>query len=814
MFWNEIRGMLRSLRMNPGFSALTISILALGMGASIAVFSIVDAVLLRPLPYPEAQRIFTVWDVPPPQMKLGFDEVPMHGLEFHFIAANNRAFESAAAFKSDQFNLNEGSSLERVDGIRASADFFNVLRVAPQSGRGFLSQEDQPGSGHVVVIGYNLWRRRFASDPGLVGKTIRLNSETYTVIGIMPEGFAFPRGAEMPKSLQFAKQAELWVPLALPAVPRGPSDLALIVRSRPGISAEQARADLSDVGRRMVEQDPRWKGWANPKLVPLKAEVEGDTKPRLLMVAGAVLFVLLVTCGNVSNLLLTRSLGRVKDYAVRAALGAKRWDLVFQLLAESVLLATLGSAIGIFISMAIVGVVKNLFSPYIPRLNDAHLDFSVFAFAALLTFVVGVLFGAFPALQISGSNLIEYLKSREQKYSGQGVRAFRSVLVAGQVALSLVLAVGAGLLVRSFIGLLKQDPGFQSGHLVTMEITLPAARYSDPAAIAGIYQRILDRVPQVPGVRSAGLVKPLPLGGTQEETVFKIDGRPPVSNDALPVASYTIVSPDYFKTANIPLRGRAFTDADDANAPLVVIISQAMASQFWPGEDPEGRLMSLPDPRWQHMTIVGVAGNVKKFALSDSPGPEMYVPYKQKPYPSMLTMPFVVQTTRDAASLTTKLQQAVKSVDSELPVANVQTMAELVSTSTSPQRLSASVLGAFSGIAVMLAVVGIYGVVSFMVSERNHEIGVRIALGAQKHDVLRLVFAQGAQMLGVGLVIGLVVALMLSRLLTSFVFGIRATDPLTFAVAPMALLIASSFAIYIPARRASQLDPMETLRNE
>ena len=814
MFWNEIWGMLRSLRMNLGFSVLTTGILALGMGASIAVFSIINSVLLKPLPYPDAQRIFTVWDVPPPQMKLGFDEVPMHGLEFHFIAANNRAFESVAAFKSDQFNLNGETSLERVDGVRASAEFFKVLGTMPLNGRGFLTQEDQPGSEHVVVISYSLWRRRFASDTTLVGKTIRLNSEPYTVIGIMPEGFAFPRGAEMPKSLQFPKQAELWVPLALPAVPRGPSDLALIVRSRPGISTKQARADLQQVSQRMVEQDPRWKGWANPKLVPLKAEVEGDVKPRLLMVAGAVLFVLMITCGNVSNLLLARSLGRVKDYAVRAALGAKRWDLVSQLLTESVLLAMIGTAFGILIAVGIVSIVRNLFSPYIPRLNDAHLDFAVFAFAAMLTFVVGVLFGAFPALQISGSNLIEYLKSRDQKYSGQGVKAFRSVLVSGQVALSLVLVIGAGLLVRSFMDLLKADPGFQSSHLLTMEITLPATRYSDPAAIAGVYQRILDRLPQVPGVQSVGVVKPLPMGGSQEETVFKIDGGPPISNEDLPVASYTIVSRDFFKTANIPLRGRAFSDADDANAPLVVIISQAMANQFWPGEDPVGRLISLPDPRWQHMTIVGVAGDVKKFALSDSPGPEMYVPYKQKPYPSMLTMPFVVRTSRDPDGLSAELQQAVKSVDSELPVANVQPMSELVSSSTSPQRLSASVLGVFSAMAVILAVVGIYGVVSFMVSERNHEIGVRIALGAQKHDVLRLIFAQGTRLLGIGLAAGLVVALMLSRLLTSFVFGVRATDPLTFAVAPIALLMAASFAIYIPARRASQLDPMETLRNE
>jgi predicted permease len=814
MFWKEIRGVLRGLRKNLGFTTLTVAILALGMGASIAVFSIVNSVLLKPLPFPDAERIFTIWNVPPPQMNLGFAETPLHGREFQFIATNTRAFEYAAAFQSDQFNLNGVTDAERVDGIRASADFFKVLGIQPRSGRTFLAEEDHPGEDHEVVIGYNLWRRRFASDPALVGKTIRLNSGTYTVIGVMPEGFTFPRGAEMPKSFQFPKQAEFWVPLALPAEPRGPSELALISRSRPGVSSGQAATDLSRVNRTWVEQDPRWKNWSNFKLVPLRTQVEGDARPRLLMVAGAVLFVLLITCGNVSNLLLTRSLGRIKDFAVRAALGARRLDLIRQLLIESLLLALFGTSAGLLLSAVIVDVVRRLFSPYIPRLNDAHLDLTVVGFATGLAFVVGILFGVFPALQMSGSNLIDYLKSREQKYSGQGVKNFRSALVAAQFALSLVLVIGAGLLLRSFIDLLKADPGFQSSQLVTMEITLPASKYSDPVAMAAIYQRILNGLPAVPGVQSAAVVKPLPMGGTQEETVFKINGRPPVRSEELPVASYTIVSPDYFKTANVQLRGRSFTDADDASSPPVVIISAAMAREFWPGEDAVGHLMGLPDPRWQNMTIVGVAGDVKKFALSDSPGPEMYVPYKQKPYPSMLTMSFVLRTSRDLQGLSNELQQAVKSVDPELPVANVQPMAELVSRSMSPQKLSASVLGAFSAVALILAIVGIYGVISYMVNERSHEIGVRIALGAQKVDVLRLVFSQATRLLVAGLMLGLLAALSLTRLLTSFVYGIKAADPLTFAIAPVALFMAASLAIYVPARRASGIDPMDTLRNE
>jgi predicted permease len=814
MFWKEMRGVLRSFHRNLAFTCLTVSILALGMGASIAVFAIVNTVLLKPLPFPGEERIFTAWDVPPPQMNLGFDELPLHGKEFQFIAANTRAFQYVAAFKSDQFNLNGATDAERVDGVRASGDFFQVLGVQPLRGRTFLPEEDHPGSEHEVVIGYSLWRRRFASDPALTGKTIRLNSEAYTVIGVMPEGFTFPRGAEMPKSFQFPKQAELWVPLALTSNPRGPSDLALIARSGPGISREQSVSDLARVNKALFEQNPLYKGWSNFKLVPLRTQVEGDTKPRLLMVAAAVLFVLLITCGNVSNLLLTRSLGRIKDFAVRAALGARRLDLVRQLLMESLLLALLGSLSGLLLSVAIVRVVQKLFSPYIPRLLDTHLDFSVAGFAIGLAFCAGILFGVFPALQLSGSNLIEYLKSREQKYSGQSVKNFRNVLIAGQISLSLILVIGAGLLVRSFIDLLKAYPGFESSHLMTMEVTLPNSNYSNADSIAAVYQRILERLSAVPGVQSAAVVKPLPMGGTQEETVFKIDGRPPISGPAMPIASYTIASPDYFKPANIAVRGRAFSEADSADAPPVVIISQNMAREFWPGEDALGHVMSLPDPRWQHMTIVGVAGDVKKFALSDLPGPEMYVPYKQRPYPSMLTMSFVLRTDRDPMSLTNELQRAVKSIDADLPVANVQPMAELVSRSVSAQKLSASVLGAFSVVALILAVVGIYGVISIIVNERNHEIGVRIALGAQRVDVLRLVFSQATRLVVAGLACGFIAAILLSRLLTTFVYGIKATDPLTFTVAPVALLMAASLAIYIPARRASGIDPMDTLRNE
>jgi putative ABC transport system permease protein len=751
-------------------------------------------------------------------MQLGFDELPLHGVEFHFIQSHSRASEFVAAFKSDQFNLNGDTDSERIDGIRASADFFKVLGIQPQWGRPFVADEDQAGREHEVVISQSLWRRRFASDPSLIGEIIRLNSEPYSVIGIMPDGFAFPRGAEMPKSMSFPKLPELWVPLALPAEPHGPSDLAIIARLRAGISQEQVKADLARVSRELIEQDARWKNWANYKVIPLRTQIEGEAQQRLLLLAAAVLLVLLITCANVSNLLLARSLGRAKDFAVRAALGAKRHDLIRIVLTESVLLAFLGTGLGLLISWVILQVVKSSFSQYIPRLQDAHLDATVTAFATIAAFVVGAFFGIFPGVYMSGSPLIDHLRSREGKISGTRVSRIRGTLVAGQIGLSLMLVIGAGLLLRSFVNMLKTDPGFQASHLASMEVTLPVARYANAEAAAALHRRIIDCLLSVPGVQSTALVKPMPMGGTQEETVFTIPGRIELDTNKpneLPIASYTIVSPDYFKTTSVPLiRGRAFNEADDAKSPWVVIISEAMARQFWPGEDPLGRVVKLPASWYPAMTIVGVAGDVKKFSLADSPGPEMYVPYKQKPYPSMLSMSFVLRTNRNVMSLTNELQKAVMSVDAELPVANVESMAELVSRSMSPQKLSASILGAFSVAALALAVIGIYGVVAFIVNERTHEIGIRIALGAQRTDVFRLVFGQGVPLLLGGLVAGFAASLGLSRLLTSFIFGIKAWDPITFVVSSLALAAAASAAIYIPARQATRVDPMDTLRAE
>ena len=490
---------------------------------------------------------------------LDFDELPLHNLEFLFIASHTRALEGVAAFKSDEFNLNGESDTERVDGIRASADFFRVIGVHPQAGRPFLAEEGQPGREHVVVLSHGLWRRRFASDPAIVGKTIRLNSETYTVIGTMPEGFTFPRGAEMPKSMQFPKRAELWVPLALPADYHGPSDLALVARARANVSLQQATDDLREVNRELVESDPRWKGWSNLRLVPLRAQVEGDARPRLLMLAGAVLLVLFISCANVSNLFLARSLGRFKDFAVRAALGARRADLVRQLLTESLILAFEGTVLGILLSALIVHAVKKSFLLYVPRLEQAHLDLPVMAFAGGLTICVGILCGVFPPLYLSLLPLADYLKSRDQKYSGRGVNAFRKGMVVGQVGVSLLLVIGTGLFVRSFINLLQADPGFHAGQLLTMEVTVPALKYSSPEAIAGIYQRILDRLPTVPGIKSVGAVKPLPMSGTQEETVFTIESRPRVKDQDLPLASYTVVSPDYFSAAAVPCSAAALS---------------------------------------------------------------------------------------------------------------------------------------------------------------------------------------------------------------------------------------------------------------
>jgi len=815
MRFADLKYSLRSIRKTPASSLISILVLAIGIGACSAVFSIVNAVLLRPAPYPEPDRIFVIWGKAPVDLKLGYSELPVHGMVFNFLNSHKRDIQFFSAFKPGQFNLTAGNSSERLDGIRASADFFRVLGVQPILGRMFSEEDDQPGKEHEVVLSYSTWKQRFGSDSGIIGRDISLNSEKYTVIGVMPPKFAFPRGGEMPKSFEMPSEPRLWMPLALPANYLGVSDLLVIARSRAGISRLQTRAELSQDTRMLEEQDPRFKHWADFELTPISQQLSGDLRPKVLLLFASVLAVLLITCANVANLFLAKSMGRVKEVGVRVALGAQRSDVVRQFLTESALLGGIGSILGIACAAAVLRVLQSMNFVRVPRLQEASMDGKVVLFSVLIALATSILFGIFPALEISGGNTLEALRTKEQKHSGSKAQLFRNGLLVGEVALTVTLVIAASLLVRSFMNLLNTSPGFSTKKLVTMELTLPPSKYRTELDITQMYTRVLQRLSTLPGVDAVALGKALPMSGDQEATVY-YPNDVPIDPKNRPFAQYTIASPNFFKAMGIPLlAGREFTAADDLTAGNRVIISKDMALLYWKNpNDALGHKISLPPKQWHDMTIVGVAGDIKNLSMDETPSPQMYVPFTQHPYPSMLNMQFALRTSVDAAQLARPIQAAIKEEDPELPIANLHPISQLVEGSMASVRFSVMLLGTFAAIAWLLALLGVYAIISYLVSERVRDLAIRVALGAQRRDVLALVFASGARLVAFGLGAGLLLALSLSRLLAHFVYQIRAVDPITYIGMSVLVFTAASIAILIPAQRAMRADPMTVLRAE
>jgi predicted permease len=813
----DIRFASRMLRKSPGFTAVAVLTLAVGIGASAAVFSLVNAILLKPLPYPDSSRIVLPELISPPGVNLGSEYFPWGQAQFRMLTRDAHPFQTVGAFQNDTFNLTGAGEPASLDGFRASQEFFPALGVSPALGRTFTAEEDQPGHEYEVILGDRMWRERFAADRDVLGRTVDLNGYAYTVVGVMPAEFAFPRAEEMPSSFNFPREPQLWVPLAIPAEPKpGPSELAVVARLKSDLTVAQAQAAMDLITKHVESQDHRYVGWFNTRVVPLQRQVVGDTRRPLQLMLSAVGIVLLIACSNVANLLLTRSLARRKEFTLRAALGAGPARLIRQLLTESLLIAIAAGGVGILIAYAGIYFVKALGPSNIPRLREVTLDLPVLAFALGISLATGILFGLAPAIGAARENLVDSLKEGNQRSGGSRITPrLRNALLVSQVALALVLVIAAGLLTRTFFQLLGADGGFNAERVLTFQLPLPALKYAEQDHVVTLFGNVLERLRAVPGVQAAGIGETVPMGGEGESTVIRVPDHPAASQKEMPFANFTVISPGYFSAIGTPLlRGRDFQETDTTDSMPVAIVNAAMERKYWATDGALGKQVGPGSTRFPLLTIVGVVLDVKHTSLREETAPEMYVLYNQKPWPSLLNMRVALRTKADPAAMTESVRENIHAIDPDLPLAKVMTLATLVDDSMAQPRFSVFLLGAFGALALLLASIGMYGVISYSVLLRTQEIGIRMALGAQRRKVFGMVLGQGAQLAGLGIAIGLVVALGVTRLMASFLYGVRATDPLTFFAVSLLLLGLALLACYLPARRAMRVDPMVALKYE
>ena len=814
----DLRFGVRVLRKSPAFTATAIALLALGIGATTAVFSLVDAVLLKPLPFPQPQQIVMPWDRPPAGVDIGgYSKFPWDPIRFHAMKRLTGTYQYLGAFQSANFNLTGAGEPALLAGLRVTWGFFPALGATPELGRIFTKAEDQPGHEREAILSDALWRERFHADTGIVGRSIDLNGAPYTVIGVMPRGFDFPRANEMPPDFDFPREAQLWIPAALPAVtPRfTPSELAVVGRLRPGVSVAQAQAAMDLWTAQMDRAFPNGKGWFGSRVIPLEEQVVGDTRTPLLLMLAAVGAVLLIACLNVAGLQLTRAMARGREFSLRTALGAERRRIVSQLLVENLLISAAGAVGGLGLAYAGVWLVKQFGPTGIPRLSEAAPDLRVAGFLLLATLITTLAIGLAPALGASRVHLAEALKSGTQRTgTGPAHARLRDMLVVAQIGLALVLVVAAGLLVQTFYHLLNSDPGFRREHVLTFELSLPETRYQDRQHIAAFYQQVIPRLQALPGVVSAAAAEAVPMGGTPEATGIRIPGRPPVLPSQAPIVDYTVVSPGFFATVGTPLeRGRDFTDSDTEANPAVTVINRAMASKLWPHQDAMGKQVVVPaQPR--PMTIVGIVDNLRHSSLSETPSPEMFVPYTQNEWPPLSIMQVVMRTQGDPAALTGAARAAIHAIDPEVPLAKITTLEALTSAALSNETFSMVLLGFFAAFSLLLAAVGIYGVISYAVSQQIREIGIRMALGAPRGAIFSATLSRSVRLAGIGIGCGAVAAVCVGRVLSSYLFGVKADDPLTYIVVALVLALAAAAAGVLPARRAASVDPAQALRAE
>jgi putative ABC transport system permease protein len=815
--WQDLQYGVRMLRKSPGFTAVAILTLALGIGVNTAIFSIINGVLLRPLSFHDPDRLVMIW-TDNPAYQLGFHEFPPANSDLPEWRASAVSFEQMAIFQTTLADLSDYGDPERIGAAEVSANLLPTLGIQPASGRQFSAEEEQPGQDRVVLISYDLWQRRFGGDAEIINKQITVNGVLHTIIGLMPEGFNFPRGTEMPLAYNLAEKADLWKPMARDAEywqKRMQRQLVCVVaRLKAGVTQAQAQTEMDTIAARQAVAYPDthdgWRVW----LTPLFNQIVGQTRTPLLMLLGAVGFLLLIACANIASLLLARAAARSREMAVRAAIGAGRARIVRQLLTESLLLAALGGGFGLLFGYLGLDVLLKFIPPSMPRLQNISLDAYVFLFTILVSILTGVLFGFVPAWQASKVNLAEALKDAGRSNSaGRGLRS-HGLLVTVEVALVAILLVGAGLMLQSFRQLLAVDPGFKAQGVATFEISLPRARYWDGAQRSQFFDQARSQLSNLSGVHAVGAISDLPLSSSESMNYMIIEGAEPVPRGKEPLAEDRAITPGYFEAMGVSfVSGRDFDERDGAGKQPVAIVNEQLARQFFPEGNAVGKHIkwALDDKEWR--TIVGVVRDVRGYALEVSARPQLYHPLAQSPLQDKMSI--VLRTESWALpSLQSAIREELKQLDGSLPLADYRTMEQLVSTAVARPRFTTLLLGLFAATALLLTIVGLYGVVAYGVNQRTREIGIRMALGAQQRSVLALVIRQGMRPALIGLGIGVAGSLALMRLLASQLYEVNSADPATFGIVALGLFFVSLAACYVPARRAAKTDPIEALRHE
>ena len=796
----------RTLVKNPGFTAVAVLTLALGIGANSAIFSVINGVLLKPLPYREPDRLVRVFTTFPV-----FPEFPINAHDFLDYRDQNRVFDDFALYVRDDLQFAAADRPERLTGMRVSYGFFRLLGWQPMLGRAFMLNEELPGNERVVILSYGLWKSRFSGDPRVLGRTVNLSGRSFTVVGVMRPGLVSVGGTY--HSLPHGDTVDVWWPLTLDrknAGQRGSHYLNGIARLKPGVSRKQAHAEMNSIAERLARLYPDTNRDARIRLVPLRQAIVGKAQPLLLVLLGAVGFVLLIACVNVANLLLARAAVREREIAIRTALGAGRLRLIRQMLTECLLIAGLGGALGCLLAIWGVDTLSTVSAGKLPRVQMIGVDARLFVFTFIATILTALLFGLAPAFQISKAGGLHTCLKEGGRSSAIGLRSsrLRGVLVVAELSLALVLLAGAGLLMRTFLNLEREVPGFNPRNVITMSLDLPQARYPNQKAAALFCRRLIERLKTQPGISEAGVSSDLPWSGYDENSDFEIIGRSDAENRGNH-GRYHFVSALYFQTIGVPLvAGRWFTERDDAAAQRVIMINRSMARRYWPHEDPVGKPMKLWGDR---VLVAGIVGDVKDTPASIGAEPAFYWPVEQQLFGQMC---LAVRAAPNAGDILGAIRREVAALDKDLPLADVQTMDQIAAAAFAGPRLALFLVGTFAGLALLLATVGVYGVMSYSVGQRVHEIGVRMALGAHWSDVLKLVVGQGLKLAFIGVALGVASALALHSVMAGLLYGVTATDSITLTAVSLVLFAVAGIACYIPARRAAQVDPMVALRYE